>query len=306
MSGRCGVVGAWGGVVFGRCGVVVLVKRRRGPRLPGALVSGSRQDGVNAASGRVVPLAPVLPWGMTDRSRRSTLRTTAVTVPFAVAGPLALLREVVGRAPAVLVLVLVVVAVSSAGDRVAGVLTALTAAVGFDLFLTAPYRSLAISDPQDVELALALMVVGLAVGELALRGLRAQDTSARREGYLDGLSALLDLPEDSSVDDRGEALAHAVSRVVRVDSVRWRPSPPDGRDALVGEHGELEIDGHVVDPARQGLPTDRVTALPVRVGSQIVGHLALTAASRVARPSAEQLRVAALLARIGGPRTSRK
>ncbi|QIM21286.1 DUF4118 domain-containing protein [Phycicoccus sp. HDW14] len=238
---------------------------------------------------------------MSPRRDLTFLHAAAVGGPFAVAALLGLVRGVVDRAPAALVLVLAVVALAAAGDRTSGVLAALSAAIGFDVFLTAPYLSLAISDPADVELALALVLVGLAVSELAIRARRERADSARREGYLSGVAALLDLPEDTSGEARGRALAAAVGEVVGADRSRWHAGPPDRRDAEVLPDGSLSVAGDRGDPARDGLPTDRVTVVCARRGEEVVGHVALTAAGRVVRPSREQLRVAALLVRVAAP-----
>ncbi len=237
---------------------------------------------------------------MDARGDHTLLRSAATFGPLVVGALLGLVRDGVGPAPAALVLVLAVVAVSAAGDRISGVLAALSAALGYDVFLTVPYYSLAIAGRQDIELVAALVLVGLAVSEIALRGRRAQATSARREGYLSGVAALLDLPAGSSGADRGEALARAVAEVVGPDRAGWQAGPPDRRDAVVREDGELVLDGRVIDPVREGLPTDRVTAVPAVHEGEVVGHVALVAATRVVRPSREQLRVAALLVRVGG------
>lgn len=238
---------------------------------------------------------------MRDRRDLTLLHAVAVFGPPALAAVLGVLRGLVDQAPAVLVLVLAVVAVAAAGDRLSGVVAAVTAAVGFDVFLTAPYYSLAIDSRQDVELLLALVLVGLAVSEVAVRGRRAEQTSARREGYLDGIAALLDVPADASPSDRGAALARAVVGVVGAERGRWHDGPPDRRDAVVEPDGTLRLGGEVLDPARDGLPTDRVTAVVAADGNRVTGHVSLTTATRVVRPTAEQLRTAALLVRVGAP-----
>jgi GAF domain-containing protein len=51
-----------------------------------------------------------------------------------------------------------------------------------------------------------------------------------------------------------------------------------------------------VDVTRDGLPVDDETVLPVRHNGRVVGQFLLTAATRVVRPSPDQLRVAVLLA----------
>lgn len=230
----------------------------------------------------------------TTRASVGRLRLLALLVPFATAGLLGAARGLVDQAPAALVLVLVVVALAAAGDRVAGVLAALSAALGFDVFLTTPYLSLVIARPADVELAVALVVVGSAVSELALRGRRATADSARREGYLDGLCDLLELPADTSPHQRGQALADAVARTLRAERAEWVDWAPDPRDRVVLP-GEVLARG---DEGPHELPAEGATAFPVDRDGRTVAHVRVIAASRVVRPTPEQWRVAALLVRV--------
>ena len=86
------------------------------------------------------------------RSRdRGWLLAASAAVPLVVAALLSLVRDSVSAAAAVLVLVLVVVAASSTGVRAAGLVAALSSGVFFDLFLTRPYGTLAVDNPDDVE-----------------------------------------------------------------------------------------------------------------------------------------------------------
>ena len=122
-----------------------------------------------------------------QRRYRPWLLVGSVIVPLAVAAVLSLVRDQVSTAAGVLVLVLVVVAASSTGVRLAGFLAALSSGVFFDLFLTQPYGTLAVSNPDDVEALVLLLAVGLAVTDLALWGRRQQAGASRRLGYLDGV-----------------------------------------------------------------------------------------------------------------------
>ncbi len=91
------------------------------------------------------------------------------------AGVLGGVRPAVEQANAVLLLVLVVIGAAYVGGRVAGVATALAAAVSFDFFLTEPYRSLAIKHPGNVLATVLLAIVGLAVGGIARGRTDARD-----------------------------------------------------------------------------------------------------------------------------------
>ena len=100
------------------------------------------------------------------------------------------IRDDVDNTNVALLLVVVVVAVASVGARTAAALAALSAAASFNFFFTAPYYSLRIESRDDVETAVLLLLVGLAVGELASRGLRAQAAAARGRRDLASLHSL--------------------------------------------------------------------------------------------------------------------
>ena len=85
---------------------------------------------------------------------------SAILVPF---------RTTFALPAAALVLVLVVVAVGSFGNRLAGLIAALSSAAWFDFFLTKPYDTFNITYRPDLQTAIALLVVGLAVTEIAAR-----------------------------------------------------------------------------------------------------------------------------------------
>ena len=230
---------------------------------------------------------------------RGAQRLVAAVLPFLVAAGLAALGDSLTSATSVLVLVLVVVGVGAAGDRVAGVLAAVSSGLWFDFFLTEPTGRFAINDPDDVEVVLLLVAVGVAVTEVALWGLRQQARAARRAGFLDGVLESADLAAGADVvpGDARLRVAALITTVLDLDRCRFvpEPSPPRGV-ALLRRDGTVERDAGLLDVERDGLPTDVEIALPVPGPEGSVGHFRLTAASRVLRPGLEQRRVAVLLA----------
>ena len=118
---------------------------------------------------------------------RSAVRVAAVVLPLVTCAILSPVRESITAATAVLVLVLWVVAAAATGDRVAGLLAAVSGGIWFDFFLTQPYHRFTIADADDVEATLLLMLIGLGVTEIALWGYRQQARAARRSGYLEGV-----------------------------------------------------------------------------------------------------------------------
>jgi K+-sensing histidine kinase KdpD len=238
-----------------------------------------------------------------ERHRPAVITAAAVT-PLFCCFVLWAFREHVGvtaatAAAAALVLVLIVVAAAATGDRIAGIVAALSAGAGFDVFLTQPYLRLTIHNPDDVLVTVLLVLVGVAVTEIALWGRREQARASRRAGYLEGVlgtSSIIALHNASS-----EVLIHHVAQqivqVLDIDDCQFVRGPGPGPQEVSLDHdGQVTRRGHLINVERGGLPTDDLTRLVVRQGDLVHGQFVLTAATRVVHPSVEQLRVAVLLA----------
>ncbi|MBY9076839.1 DUF4118 domain-containing protein [Nocardioides sp. WL0053] len=110
------------------------------------------------------------------------MRVGAVLAPLLVCAAMSLRREAFTNSTAVLVLATVIVAVASACDRYAGVLAAVSSGAWFDFFLTEPYLRFTIDDPDDIGDMVLLVVIGLAVTEIALWDEREQARASGRTG----------------------------------------------------------------------------------------------------------------------------
>ncbi|GAB47466.1 DUF4118 domain-containing protein [Mobilicoccus pelagius] len=235
----------------------------------------------------------------TRRRRASSWRTTiavrlaALLVPFVLAWALWLVRAHLDQAAAVLVLVLPVVAAAACGDRWAGVLAAVSSAVWFDVFFTAPYLSVAIWGRDDLELVGAFLLVGAAVTELALWGRRQSAVALRRATYLDdaiSLSSARTDPTDLRWEDR--TACGEIARVLGAEDVTYEHGAPPPSQPTIDADGRIRKNTHVL----RSLPTDEVTVIPVRWGNDVVGHVRVTAGHRTVSPDPEQGKVAVLLA----------
>lgn len=236
---------------------------------------------------------PRAPWW------RPTVRAAAVLAPLLTCAILSTVRDNVTDATSVLALVVWVVAAAATGDRLAGVLAAVSAGAWFDFFLTEPYLRFTIDDADDIEATVLLVLISLAVTEVALWGYRQQQRAFRRLGHLEGvLSAARAVAEG---DMRAGAVVDVVSRnithVLDADSCRYVEGPVhDARIAVLDHDGVVTRNGHPVDVDRVGLPFDEYVAVLVRRGPHVVGHFLVTAASHMTYPTLEERQVAVLLA----------
>ncbi|WP_328787275.1 MULTISPECIES: DUF4118 domain-containing protein [unclassified Streptomyces] len=172
------------------------------------------------------------------RLRQLLTLIAAVAAPFLTALALVPFRTDLSPANAALILVVAVVAVAAVGTRAAGVLAALSAAVGFDLLLTRPYGHFAITDGEDVRTAALLLIVGLIVSQLAVRVRRLEGAVIADESHLSRLEATSRLAEDGAPP---EAVVEHVRRDL-IDLLELR----DCRfvyGSLIGRLPRLEHDG---------------------------------------------------------------
>ena len=83
-----------------------------------------------------------------------------------------------------LLLVVVAVAVAAIGNRVAGAIAAVGAAVWFDFFFTLPYERFTIRSSADVTTFVLLLVAGVIVSQLAAYARRLKVVAITDAAYL--------------------------------------------------------------------------------------------------------------------------
>jgi len=198
-----------------------------------------------------------------------------ILLPLGAAALLIPSRGHLDSADNALILVLVTVAVSSRGNRVAAAVCALFSALSFDYFLTVPYQSLRISSNRDVITEVLFVVVGLLVGELATRGQRHRRAAV--EGR-DELSRLHHMAERIADGEEPDFVLIAVAAELRdllsLRDCRFVREPPSEKGARIDPDGTVRLNP-LQWPTSAGLPTQRVE-LPVRGGGRNVGTFILT------------------------------
>lgn len=238
-------------------------------------------------------------WTFEPRERRPLVIAAAAVLPLLVCTVLSGFRETVTSDTAVLVLVLIVVLAAATGDRVAGMVAALSGGAWFDFFLTQPYGRFTITDREDIEATVLLVLIGMAVTEVALWGRRQQARASRRAGYLDGALRTAEIVSARQESTRKviELVGGQIAEVLGIEACRFVSGPVyDSRLAILDHAGVVTRGGRRLRVEREGLPTNEETALLVVHEGETVGHFVLTSAADVARPSLEQRKVAVLLA----------
>ena len=229
-------------------------------------------------------------------SRSRLVILGAVLGPFVVAAGLAPFRDSLANTNAALLLVLVIVAVSVSGNRVAGVVAALSAAVWFDFFLTQPYQTFAINDRDDIETTVLLLAVGVGVTELAAWGYRQQANAQRDAGYLEGVRTAAEaVATGGSSSELIEVVSGQLIRLLGLRECRFQYGVAGlGNPARLRNDGCVELNGTVWDVGTKGLPTADDIELLVESKGQLQGRFVLKAKPD-AHPSMAQRLVAVTL-----------
>ncbi|WP_133782924.1 DUF4118 domain-containing protein [Kribbella sp. VKM Ac-2571] len=228
---------------------------------------------------------------------RTPVLTASVVAPPVVCVLLTPFREHFDNANAALLLVVVIVAVAVFGIRLAGVIAAVSSAVWFDFFLTMPYDSFTIDSSNDVEQAVLLLAIGIAVTQIAIWGRGQQAKASRRAGYLDGvITTSQAVAAGGSTDDLIEQVRAELTAVLGIDGAKFVASSKQTQAPRLNPDGSVTRGSHVLKVERDGLPTNAEIELTVQHAGEPRGRFLLTAASRIARPDLEQRLVAVALA----------
>lgn len=220
----------------------------------------------------------------------------AVLGPLAAAAALVPMRRAVDPTNAALVLVVVVVAVAAMGRRWAGLVAALSAAAWFDFFLTRPYHSFSIDSRADIEPAALLLLVSLAVSEVAAWGRRRHAEVIRRDAGVYGIDeAVASMSADNLRGTRTQVASRLLVQLLDLKAARFEPepspaetTPDDTADmALLRGDGQVEVDGAFCGVESFGLPLNRAIALRVRDDAGRPARFVLEAGEQ-SRPSEAQ------------------
>jgi Domain of unknown function (DUF4118) len=183
----------------------------------------------------------------------------AVLLPLAVAAAALPLRSSWSNTDVALVLVVAVVAVAAIGNRLASALAAVSAAAWFDFFYTMPYDRFTIAQAADIRTAVLLLVVGLAVSQLAARARQLRVIAITDERYLAEIHDTAELTQTArSPDTVIDHVREQLIGLLDLAGCRFEYG------TLLGHPPRLEPDGTVVagfhryNVEESGLPGEEI------------------------------------------------
>jgi hypothetical protein len=219
----------------------------------------------------------------------------AVLLPLAVAAVLLPLRSSWSNTDMALVLVVAVVAVAAIGNRLAGALAAVSAAAWFDFFYTVPYDRFTIYSSSDIRSAVLLLVVGVAVSQLAARARRLKVIAVTDARYLAEIHETAELAHTARSPD--EVIDHVKRQLVGLLDLagcRFEYGSLLGHPPRLEPDGTVTVGRHRCDVAEFGLPTQEIE-LRTFANGQYYGRF-MMAPKPESRPSLQARLVAVTLA----------
>jgi K+-sensing histidine kinase KdpD len=216
--------------------------------------------------------------------------------PLALAAVLVPFRSSFPNTDAALAMIVIVVAVAAAGNRLAGLVASVSAAAWFDFFLTRPYETFTINRAADIETTVLLVVIGAAVTEIAVWGRRGHSAASRRAGYLDGINdaarAVATGDSPSGVADR---IAAGLVQLLSLRSCEFQYGMAGiGGPARLDHDGTITFDGEPYDLRGGEWPSGVGLELLVESGGRLRGRFLMQPGKYL--PTGEQLLVAIALA----------
>jgi K+-sensing histidine kinase KdpD len=192
-------------------------------------------------------------------ARPGVLPALAFVGPIAVALLLTIGRGHLSSADNALILVVVTVAVASAGSRWAAAIAALVSAASFDFLLTRPYESFRISNETDTTTEVLFVVVGLIVGELAALGRKYRNAASEGSHGVASVHALAEqIANGEEPDFVMIAVATELQQLLSLADCRFVWDPPSGKGARIESDGTVRLNPLVWPSSLIGLPTHQV------------------------------------------------
>jgi K+-sensing histidine kinase KdpD len=182
-----------------------------------------------------------------------------LVLPCAVSAILAPFRSGFPNTDAALVLVVLVVAVAAHGHRPAGWVASIATAASFDFFLTKPYERFTITGRTDIETTVLLLVVGIAVTEIAARNRQHKSTAVEEANFVARIhSAAVAVATGESATFVVMQVAAQLIDLLFLRDCRFDPNASGKNGAHMTQQGDVFLGGLRWGVERMGLPGSEV------------------------------------------------
>jgi K+-sensing histidine kinase KdpD len=235
---------------------------------------------------------------MSPLRNRNTIATLAgLIAPLVLAVVLVPFRPHFANTDAALAMVLIVVVVAAVGYRPAGLVAAVSTAAWYDFFLTRPYERFSITRATDITTTVLLLVIGIAVTEIAVWGHRQHAAVSRQSGYMEGINAAARAVAEGEVPaSLPDEVAARLRQLLSLRSCRFQYGVAGlGQPGRIEQDGTVTVGGSPWDIQEFGLPATHGVELLVENAGRLQGRF-LMEPEPGARPTREQLLVAVAFA----------
>jgi hypothetical protein len=230
---------------------------------------------------------------------QAATRIAGVFLPIAIAALLIPFRTTFAATAAALVLLAVIVGVSAPGDRVSGYMATVSSTLSFDVFLTEPYGRLAITHRPDLETAICLFVVGIAVTELSVRSRRHRETAEEESEHLGLLHVVSEMVASGAPEeDVARTVREQLIDLLHLRSCRYTATPARRPVFRIEDSGDVFLAGGLWAVDSMGLPGPEIE-LPVKVDGRAVARFVLAPTSGLPVSRERRLVAVALADQVG-------
>jgi hypothetical protein len=210
-------------------------------------------------------------------SRPVVVLSAAVLAPVALGLVLLPYRSQIPNATVALGFAALVWLLAAVGTRFTAFITAVSAAICFDVDFTQPYGSLAISHPQDIEITLLLLVGGLIIGQLAARNRGNRVLLAQQSDDLAHIRSIAELmAEGVEPDVVVGAVAGELQSLLGLSMCWFDTSQPGRPTPTIARDGNVRWGPMWWGVRTLGLPGKEIT-LDVEHDGRHIGRYALVA-----------------------------
>lgn len=179
----------------------------------------------------------------------------SLVVPLVVAVILVPFRTTFANAASALIFVAIITVAAVLGNRLTGFFATVSSALWFDFFLTRPYDELTIHAESNIEIVIAVLVIGAMITELAVRNHQHLNASHASESFVTMLRDLTELVANAAppafITEQAIAM---LSEVLTLRSCHFENAPSDPPLARLLANGEVEHVGFSWPVEEMGIP----------------------------------------------------